>query len=456
MPTVRLNLLLMLMVVLSGSVALLLSAGFILHQSDQSSRARTEMAAQVAKQQLELQLYRIDNQFEFLKHFPDFHLWQKSTNHVGLCVTYLNRDIEVLRSLCLGDVTEERWPDWFDSLYLSLFSPAQPVRLDVGYKGQVQGLVEVSSSEVVEVGRAWNTLSNLMELACVIVLTLCILLYIALHWVLRPVRITQACLRQMVQDDLSVRVPAFPITEWQETGVAINGLAENLQATLEERKALALKLVNLQEEERRYLCRELHDELGQSLAGLSAVASAMSTEALHTDPQLSEPADQITRISRHMMDLVKGLLLRLRPADLDQLGLAESLRGLVREWNNKHQAISWKLSLQGEPDQLAASVAVNLLRIVQECLTNISRHSGASEAEVTLVCGSGPGSAVSLLIRDNGQGLSTEFVDRPGHGLLGIRERVSALGGELNMTNAPGDGLSVHIELPPFSEGKLA
>ncbi|MDF2181221.1 sensor histidine kinase [Neptuniibacter sp. CAU 1671] len=454
MPVLRLNLLLMMLVILSGIIALFFSAAFILQQADQASRDRTARSAVVAQQQLQLQLYRIDNQFEFLKHFPDFHLWQKSVNHAGLCVTYRNREGDVLRSLCLGDVTEENWPQWFQSLYLKLFTPAQPVQLDVTYKEQLQGRIEVSSSEMVEIGRAWQTLTNLMELVSLIVLTLCIILYLMMHWILRPVRITQQCLQRMVQEDLSLRVPEFKIAEWQETGVAINRLAESLQSTLVERQALALKLVNVQEEERRFLCRELHDELGQSLAGLSAVASAMAEDARHSYPQLQEPANQITRIAKHMRDLVKGLLLRLRPADLEQLGLAESLRGLTNEWNNKHQAIRWSLFLQGDVDGLPASVSVNLLRIVQECLTNISRHSGATKAEVELVCSDK--APLILVIRDNGQGLSSAFVESPGHGLLGIRERVSALGGTLAMTSLPEGGLRVVIEIPVVVLGDSA
>lgn len=454
MPPIKINALVMMLVLLSGLAAWLVSVGYILVQTDRDAMNRTQTAAESARHQLQLQLLRKEHHLNSARDFPDFHLWKRSGQHSGMCASYQSLDHEVQRSLCVDENSTQPGPKWFDSLYHRFFEPEKAASLDVIFKDRRYGTVTVTPGGYqVETSRAWKQLTDLSRVSLITVLVLCLCLYLAMRLLLRPLETINATLLEMHQGNLAAQVPDSSVAEWQATGTTINRLATRLQQTLDERKQLSLKLLNLQEQERRHLCRELHDELGQNLAGLSAIAHTLQAESKGHCPSVQAGAEQVSKITRHMMELVKGVLLRLRPADLDELGLGESLRELVSQWNNKHRQIHCELTLDGSDEQVGASVAVNLLRVVQECLTNISKHSGASEASIHVEFPSGEHDSLRLQIEDNGTLGEHSFDDKPGIGLLGIRERISALSGELTLGTNHSGGLAVNIRIPDPAGG---
>ncbi|MCP4595229.1 histidine kinase [Neptuniibacter sp.] len=452
MKTIRLNHLLMLIVLLSGVAALFLSAGIALYKSDTKSRQQAHNLADTVKQQLDWQWLKVENQVMNRDQFPDFYLWKNSASFAGLCLTFENAHGRNLRSLCRDDISEEHWPEWFETLYLTLFEPGKEAIQQVTFDNNLVGKVKVAPNEIVVLYQAWQNILYLMEVCFIIVLTLCILLYLSLRWILRPIRHTQKVLRQLEQGDLSARVPTFHVQEWNQTGNVINELASSLQETLDERKQLSLKLLHIQENERRHLCRELHDEFGQSLTGLRAIAYYLDEEAQIHCPELTEKIRQISKISQHMMELVKGLLFRLRPADIDELGLAESLHNMVDNWNSQHQGVHCELVTDKQTDQIPSPIAINLLRIVQESLTNIAKHASASEAYIQLQIlteqGAHSEQHLQLAIQDNGDLKNSDSLIKPGNGLLGIKERICALNGELELQTSEYGGLEVTAMIP--------
>lgn len=452
MRHIRINLLVMLLVLLSGTFTWLISVGYILIQTHHNARNLTHTAAETAQHQLELQLLRKGHHLVSAGNFPDFHLWQRSDKNSGLCAQYRSLDKTVERSLCVDEHTSRPGPPWFEALYRSLFQPEQSVSLAVEYKEARHGTVTVTPGYQVELARAWKQVVNLSSLSIITVLVLCLCLYVAMHLLLRPLELINKTLLEMHLGNLAACIPKSNVKEWQVTGSTINQLASQLEQTLDERKRLSLKLLSLQEKERRHLCRELHDELGQSLAGLSAVAHTLQAESKGHCPTIESGAEQVSKITRHMMELVKGVLIRLRPADLDELGLSESLKELVTQWNNKHHQIHCDLTLEGSDIGINHSVAVNLLRVVQECLTNISKHSGASRASIHLNFPTQKNNSITLHIEDNGKQSKHCFEDEPGIGLLGIRERISALNGELQLGTSIEGGVTVNIHIPLLSD----
>ena len=199
----------------------------------------------------------------------------------------------------------------------------------MAFNGQVHGSIVVTPSAEMGIASAWQAIRGLMGLSASTTLALCLLVYFTISRVLRPAQVIVTGLEKMEKGELSFRLPAFELDEWQRTGKAINQLAASLEQLLSERKKLALKLMNIQEEERRYLARELHDEFGQCLAAINAVAASISQTAENECPELVPEGKNISRIAHHMMESLRGLLMRLRPSDIDELGLTASLKGLV-------------------------------------------------------------------------------------------------------------------------------
>jgi signal transduction histidine kinase len=310
------------------------------------------------------------------------------------------------------------------------------------------------------IASAWQSISGLMGLSASTTLALCVLVYFTISRVLRPAQVIVTGLEKMEKGELSFRLPAFEVDEWQRTGKAINQLAASLEQLLSERKKLALKLMTIQEEERRYLARELHDEFGQCLAAINAVAASISQTAENECPALVPEGKNISRIAHHMMESLRGLLMRLRPSDIDELGLTASLKSLVAGWNvSSGGKIRYNLAVHGNLDRLPEPIPVTIFRIVQECLTNVSKHSAATNAKVTLrtVSANNLITAIELSIEDDGKANKLPFEDSPGIGLLGIRERVTALGGRLTLKTGNPSGLAVHVWLSvhPLSERSI-
>jgi two-component system, NarL family, sensor histidine kinase UhpB len=145
---------------------------------------------------------------------------------------------------------------------------------------------------------------------------------------------------------------------------------------------------------------------------------------------------------------VRGMLRRLRPVLLDEFGLTRALEDLVDGWNERHEDAFCRLSVGGGCDDLRDDAAISLYRIVQECLTNASKHSAATEVAVELERPAN--GSIRLAVADNGKGFDAA-VTRPGLGLLGMRERSEALGGTFKVEASLNAGVRLTVELPQRS-----
>jgi signal transduction histidine kinase len=217
-------------------------------------------------------------------------------------------------------------------------------------------------------------------------------------------------------------------------------------------RGLSARLMNLQDEERRKFSRELHDSLGQDLAALKMLLP-MIVGVRMSDPNLSECMQIVdkaiaeTRTISHL----------LHPPLLDEAGLAVAVKWYVDGFAQRSK-INVKVDIPGDLGRLPSSFELTLFRILQESLTNIHRHSGASKAEVSVA--RLPGGLV-MKIRDFGKGIATATLDRfrsdatgTGVGLAGMRERIRELGGRLEVS-ADGDGTLIVVTLP-VTQGNAA
>ena len=304
-----------------------------------------------------------------------------------------------------------------------------------------------------ELQQAWDSVRALLELSSITIFTVCLLVYLSINRALRPAQTIVSGLEKMQKGDLTVRIPNFELLEWQSTSTAINKLAISQQQLLSERKRLSLKLINLQDEERRYLARELHDELGQCLAAINALTESITQTAEQECPAIVEDAKSLFQINGHIMQTVRNLLLKLRPTEIDELGLELTLKALVNEWNShSNNRIHYQLHINGDCQQLTAPLPITLFRIIQESLTNISKHSRATHATVEIDINH---ELIMITINDDGDINLVSFVENSGFGLLGIRERVASLDGQLQFNKNDSGGLSITVTLPVSFEGDI-
>ena len=203
-------------------------------------------------------------------------------------------------------------------------------------------------------------------------------------------------------------------------------IQNKLATALDQNRRLTRKNIEIQEAERRTIARELHDEFGQSMNAIMIDGVAIRN-SVPNGSDLYEQAKSIVDVSGKLFSGVRDLLKQLRPVALDELGVAAALEYMIDEWRRRFENVSWASTIDIEGMSLDETVNITIYRFVQEALTNIVRHSDATEVEV-IVIGSKTDENITIEVRDNGSNKeSAESAD--GVGLVGLRERVESLGG---------------------------
>lgn len=224
---------------------------------------------------------------------------------------------------------------------------------------------------------------------------------------------------------------------------------EELRELTARLRALAAHLESVREEEAKRIAREIHDELGQTLTGFKLEVSWIRSQlakhpGIPDKKQLLERADSVAGSVDAMIKSVRELCTQLRPRILDDLGLVPAIEWLAREFGKRS---SLRIEVAAEADApLDPQLATALFRSLQELLTNVARHASATEVRVAL---KRTGDALVLEVHDNGRGITAEEVTAAKSlGLVGIRERMAALGGSLALNGAPGNGTIAVLTIP--------
>jgi signal transduction histidine kinase len=223
----------------------------------------------------------------------------------------------------------------------------------------------------------------------------------------------------------------------------------------EDLQRLSAKLITAQEEERRGIARELHDELGQVLSAIK-VEIALARRSLESAGATGNLLEDAEAIADTALTTVRDLSRLLHPSLLDDLGLPAAVDSYLRGFGTRY-GIRVELLSDGMDERLQPETEVTAYRIVQEALTNVARHAKATSCRVYLQRLS---STVLVTVEDNGLGFDAEHAQRPdvrqGLGLLGIRERASLLRGTLRLESSHGTGTRLTVELPAATRAPIA
>jgi two-component system sensor histidine kinase UhpB len=235
------------------------------------------------------------------------------------------------------------------------------------------------------------------------------------------------------------KLPPFAIKEYDDIANAINQLADKLSNVKRENRALAHHTLEIQEDERQRLAQELHDELGQSLTAIKV----MAVTAARPKADSKQSTDAIIHTCDHLMTVVRSMMHQLHPLVLTELGLKATLEDLINHWAIRQPTLKISLDYANEVDLLDAKIAIQLFRVVQECLTNTVRHAEANHASIRLVIDQ---QVLKLTAEDNGQGCINS--EKTGFGLLGMKERINSLGGELTLQSQAQQGMTIIASIP--------
>ena len=259
----------------------------------------------------------------------------------------------------------------------------------------------------------------------------------------------------LTKDGRRIHVASRQVLQHDQKGRTIGVLEINRDITSrkdaeEALRNLSGRLLQLQDEERRRIARELHDSTGQSLAALVIHLSAVSTRISAIDPAAEEMLREAIDLSQKASDETRTLSYLLYPPTLDHAGLRSALEWYIDGFTQRSK-VKVELDVSIGQERLAEIVERTLFRIVQESLTNIFRHSGSNTASVRISRQEG---IVRLEVADNGKGIPDDVLSalnssggQLGVGIRGMRERIRQLGGWLQVRSHPG-GTTIISSLP--------
>lgn len=359
---------------------------------------------------------------------------------------------QVLAASPMRDVGADNGSTWLIDLLQPKSEPASEVWSVENPIGR-RFNITLTTNSASERGEAQ---ANIMAMALVL-LFYSVTLLIGLYWAVRhafaPIRNILLTLTAWERQDFRRRMPDLNLWELNTIGRAANHLAQALEDARDEQRRLALKVLNLQEDELQRLARELHDDFAQTITALRADASYLKRRLL--DPDLQEVAHNLGERCGQMQQGMRHLLRRLRPAQAGhELALADMIHGLVRHWQalpGQTQRFDCRLNL-GQA-ALSQGLALTLFRLTQEALTNAARHAGPCTVRIHLAADH----AIHWSVEDDGNGVANlDLALEQGNGLIGMRERVWAHGGALHMRSDPGHGLQLSAHFPLAAQGANA
>jgi len=341
-------------------------------------------------------------------------------------------------------------PAWF----VALVHPEQSSLIVPMTISGVRDALVITSHPNDEIAEIWDGIMTQLLVGSAIAAALFLITMLVVGRALAPLQDLSGAMTAIESGAYDARAKPGGAPELAAICRKLNHLAGVLGDTIEDKRRLAERTVSLQDLERKEIARELHDEFGPHLFALRAHASALMRlpDAGAIDPvAMRRHGQAILDQVNAVQQFNRRILEKLRPVGLAELGLREALGALVRMWRESHPDIAIETTISSALDAADETAELTIYRIVQESLTNVFRHAEATSVQVIIAPAEQPhgtrdGRHYTLVrISDDGRGLPEDH--RLGFGLVGMRERLLALGGALTVASA-GRGVTVEAMVP--------
>ncbi|MGZ4958894.1 MAG: ATP-binding protein [Methylomonas sp.] len=429
-------------ILLSSVCILVLGGAIAIWQARQAVKKEVDSSVQLALQLITLGIAD-EPVFEKTEDFSRFGALRQ-TRHLSIRLQKPDGQQIHFAAENQPNRPEEMPPRWF-ILWVKGDYPQVEHQLKTR-DGQVLNLI-IQPQPLDEITEVWQ--ESVAFFASISLLTL--LTFLAVNLVfnksLNAIGVIVEALRVIETGKYRHKLPPFSTLEFDSIAKAINHMTVELEKTQRENTALTQHSLAIQEEERQRLSQELHDEFGQSLTAIKV----MAVTATHKHMDIGKISGSITGICDHLMTVVRSMMQQLHPLVLTELGLKATLEELVNHWSERNPELDLAIACSDEVDDLGKAVTIQIFRVIQECLTNVVRHARARHVRIELDMAGQSQSCLRLIVEDDGQGCDLETLSR-GFGLLGIKERIKSLDGELDIQSRPGAGMTISARIPLHGE----
>lgn len=343
-------------------------------------------------------------------------------------------------------------PPWF----VALVHPEKTtVTVPISVKGKADALL-ITSHPNDEMTEIWDGIVTQLQTGTAIAVILFLITSRVVSRALAPIETLSDAMTKIEAGIYDTRVRPDGPPELAAICDKLNHLASTLGNAVDDKRRLAERVVSLQDVERKEIARELHDEFGPHLFALRAHASALTRTADAGGPNAEATRKHGSAILEQVNALQqtnRRVLEKLRPVGLIELGLRDALGALLRMWGESHPDVVIETSISPSLGESGETADLTIYRTIQEALTNVFRHAGATSVNVTVEPtkpSAGQRGGALVRISDNGSGLRPDH--KLGFGLTGMRERILALGGSLTIASGDG-GVTVEAVVPGDARG---
>ena len=373
------------------------------------------------------------------------------------------KDLRHVRIYRAGDREAERFvqaptegdaPEWLSDLA----EPSPGVQIPIRVNGEDFGNLVIAPRADHEAAEIWESIETITVVGGGLAVATVLLMSLLIGHLLKPIRTVGDALMVLDSGRYDVAVPESGPPEISDICRKLNRLAGTLERTISEKRQLAERVICVQDEERKDLARELHDELGPYLFAIRAAITSLKGEIqrggdrqklLNTCNTLVERMEMIQRVNRRVLH-------KLRPMGLEEFGLKAKLGSLVALLQENNLEMTINLDVADALPACDETSNLTIYRVVQEGMTNAFKHAGASVLDILVEPAAMRAAPVALreqsrpvvrvAVSDDGKGLSEEM--KPSYGVAGMSERVWAMGGEIKLTNRTGGGVTLEAWIP--------
>ena len=381
-----------------------------------------------------LAIFAIENG---IKRNPEIYLFQEEGQTLGLANLNELRHLKIqffdaknqLRDQTSSDLSMLNLaPKWFISIMEDFSTILPEKRININIRGKKFGYILINPEPMYEYSEIWQQIQNGFWVILLFFGFVNIMIFIVFYHTLKPINSIIDGFQKLEDENYKAKINKINILELDVIGQNFNKMVKKLKESNDKIHKLSQDLINVQEQEKKELARNLHDELGQSLTAIQAEAASIKKNKKE-EPRI-QALDSIIRISKNMMFSTRELIKKLSLGILEEMGFEIAITDLINDWSKRHPKVSINYSYDKNLDGLIPSAFEGrIYRIIQEALTNITKHSNPKNITISFQLKKNKDLIEIIIFND---GIKTKLDKEKGVGLLGMIERVNQMNGTIN------------------------
>ena len=373
-----------------------------------------------------------------VKKNPDFYLFQREDSDLGfselseirhLKIQFFNNQ-DILLEETSNTLDEIKPPPyWFIFLIEKLSEEIFFSKINIDQRGEMTGYILIKPEPIYEYAEIWQQIKVGLWIIGAFLILINIIVLILFSHMIKPINKIIEGFEKLEAGNYNSKINRSNILELDIIGKKFNSMINNLRQSNDKIHKLSQNLINVQEQEKSELARDLHDELGQSLTALQAEAASISKATKKSSRD--DAIFNVIQLSKNMMFSTREIIKKLNLGLIEDLGLESALIELFENWKRRFKGVKFEYKIEDKAlRKVTKQETAHLYRIFQEALTNISKHSEPKNIKITLQS-LDRGNKTRILISNDG--IKSNLVNNEGLGLIGIAERVDQINGSLEV-----------------------